>query len=153
MAKQVKKSETVFKPEGEVKEFKGHDAIRTDKLDWFECRKGLFVGTITKEFQSVCPGSGQPDQATLQIKYFADGGRAVEMKSLKYYMGSFRNVGIFQEHVTFRIYDDLCKLLQTKRLEVFTEYLPRGGFTTSCGIGSLGQTLADLKDWIHSRPE
>jgi 7-cyano-7-deazaguanine reductase len=58
----------------------------------------------------------------------------VELKSLKYYVTSYRNVGIFQEHATARMAEDLFKLLEPQRLEVTTLYNVRGGFETKCSV-------------------
>jgi 7-cyano-7-deazaguanine reductase len=60
--------------------------------------------------------------------------RCVELKSLKYYVVSFRSVGIFQEHATARIADDLFRLLRPRRLTVTTLYNVRGGFETTCTV-------------------
>ena len=60
--------------------------------------------------------------------------RCIELKSLKYYVTSFRNVGIFQEHATARIAEDLFRVLQPKRLTVTTVYNTRGGFDTTCTV-------------------
>tara|TARA_B100000287_G_scaffold371241_1_gene369188 strand:- start:66 stop:308 length:243 start_codon:yes stop_codon:yes gene_type:complete len=78
-----------------------------------------------------------PDYSYLKIEYFPEGGKCVELKSLKYYIISFRNVGIYQEAATKRIYDDLKKLLDTKKIQVTTIYNTRGGFDTTCIEGSL----------------
>ena len=67
--------------------------------------------TETREFSAVCPYSGLPDFATLRIEYVPS-DRCIELKSLKYYVTSFRNVGIFQEHATARIAEDLFGVLQ-----------------------------------------
>ena len=81
--------------------------------------------------------SGLPDLAEIIIEYYPDGGKCVELKSLKYYFISFRNVGIYQEAVTQKIYSDLKKLLNTNRLKVTSIYNTRGGFDTTCIEGSL----------------
>jgi 7-cyano-7-deazaguanine reductase len=81
----------------------------------------------------VCPYSGLPDFATLTIRY-TPAERCVELKSLKYYVTSYRNVGIFQEHATARIAEDLFKLLEPQVLEVSTLYNVRGGFETRCTV-------------------
>ena len=77
------------------------------------------------------------DYSYLKIEYFPEGGKCVELKSLKYYIISFRNVGIYQEAATKRIYDDLKKLLDTKKIQVTTIYNTRGGFDTTCIEGAL----------------
>jgi 7-cyano-7-deazaguanine reductase len=79
----------------------------------------------------VCPFSGLPDIATLTITY-VPAGRCVELKSLKYYLMSYRNVGIYQEHATDRLLCDLVAALEPKRLVVETDYNIRGGIHTVC---------------------
>lgn len=91
------------------------------------------IVTETKEFSAVCPYSGLPDYAVLRIEY-VPADRCIELKSLKYYVNSYRNVGIFQEHATARIAADLWRVLQPKRLEVRTVYNVRGGFDTTCTV-------------------
>lgn len=91
------------------------------------------IVTETNEFSAVCPYSGLPDYARLTISY-VPAGKCVELKSLKYYVTSYRNVGIFQEHATGRMADDLFRLLQPKRLTVRTVYNVRGGFETTCTV-------------------
>ena len=91
------------------------------------------IVTETREFSAVCPYSGLPDFATLTIRYVPS-DRCVELKSLKYYVVSFRNVGIYQEHATARIAEDLFRLLQPRRMVVTTLYNVRGGFETTCSV-------------------
>ena len=71
------------------------------------------------------------------IEYFPTGGKCVELKSLKYYFTSFRNVGIYQEAVTKRIYNDLSLALKTKKMQITTIYNIRGGFKTVCVEGDV----------------
>ena len=73
----------------------------------------------------------------MKIEYFPEGGKCVELKSLKYYIISFRYVGIYQEAATKRIYDDLKILLDTNKLQITTIYNTRGGFDTTCIEGTL----------------
>jgi len=91
------------------------------------------IVTETKEFSAVCPYSGLPDYATLRIEYVPS-DRCIELKSLKYYVTSFRNVGIFQEHATARVAEDLFRVLQPRELMVTTVYNVRGGFDTTCTV-------------------
>lgn len=91
------------------------------------------IVTETSEFSAVCPYSGLPDYARLTISYRPD-RKCVELKSLKYYITSFRNVGIFQEHATARIAEDLFRLLAPRSLSVRTSYNVRGGFETTCTV-------------------
>ena len=61
------------------------------------------------EFTSLCPATGQPDFAEIKITYIPD-KKCIELKSLKLYINSFRNIGEFHEHVTNKILDDIGKL-------------------------------------------
>ena len=83
----------------------------------------------TDEFTAVCPWTGLPDFARLTIKYVPS--RAlVELKSLKYYLTSYRNVGILQEHAVNRILNDLVALLKPVSMTIEAEYRERGGIKT-----------------------
>lgn len=85
------------------------------------------------EFTCVCPRTGQPDFATIRIRYVPD-RLCVELKSLKLYLWSFRDVGAFHERVTNDIGGDLDRLLQPRRLEVVGEFRVRGGITTTVRV-------------------
>ena len=91
------------------------------------------IVTETKEFSAVCPYSGLPDFATLTIKYIP-GKSCIELKSLKYHVLSYRNVGIFQEHATAKLAEDLYGVLKPKSITVTTVYNIRGGFDTTCKV-------------------
>ena len=82
------------------------------------------------EFTSVCPKSGQPDFGILTFTY-TPAERCVELKSLKLYLQQFRNEGIFYEHVTNRILDDLVAVLAPRRMTLHAAFTPRGGITTT----------------------
>ena len=124
--------------EGKTFDFLDESHIRPDFLETFDFDSpGQLIVSETDEFSAVCPFSGLPDFAYLNIEYHPDGGKCIELKSLKYYIISFRNVGIFQEAATKRIYDDLKSALQTERLRVTTIYNTRGGFDTTCVEGDL----------------
>ncbi len=84
----------------------------------------------TDEFTCVCPWTGLPDFARLVIKYLPDRS-LVELKSLKYYLTSFRNVGILQEHAVNRILNDLVKLVGPVSMVVEAAYRERGGMKTT----------------------
>ena len=127
-------------PEGRVFSFKGQEEIRPDFLQTFPFEgKDQYIRTETGEFTAVCPFSGLPDIARLVIEYYPEGGRCIELKSLKYYIVSFKEVGIYQEEATRRIYQDLQRVLETGRLRVTTTYNVRGGFTTTAVQGTLGE--------------
>jgi|TARA_Y100000294_G_C8536751_1_gene329398 7-cyano-7-deazaguanine reductase len=126
------------KSEGQQFEFFDESHINPGFLETFEFDSpNQLITTETDEFSAVCPFSGLPDLAYVKIEYHPDGKKCVELKSLKYYFVSFRNVGIYQEAVTKRIYDDLIKLLNTNRIKVTTIYNTRGGFDTTCIEGQL----------------
>ncbi|MCX5992111.1 MAG: preQ(1) synthase [Chloroflexi bacterium] len=80
----------------------------------------------TEEFTAVCPWTGLPDFARLVIRY-TPRHSLVELKSLKYYLNSYRNVGILQEHAVNRILQDLVHLVQPISMTVEAEYKERGG--------------------------
>lgn len=124
--------------EGKSFEWVGAEEIRTDFLETFEFdAPAQLIRIETDEFSAVCPFSGLPDIARVVIEYHPDGGKAMELKSLKYYFVSFRSVGLYQEGVTKRIFEDLQKTLETKRLRVTTVYKTRGGIDTTCIQGDL----------------
>ena len=126
------------KAEGLKLAFDSEDKIRAELLETFDFDSpDQYILTETDEFSAVCPFSGLPDLAYVKIEYFPTGGKCVELKSLKYYFISYRNVGIYQEGATKRIYNDLKSVLETARLQVMTVYNTRGGFDTTCIEGSL----------------
>jgi len=78
------------------------------------------------EFTSLCPKTGQPDQARMEVVYVPR-KKMVESKSLKLYFFSFRNTGEFHEDVVNRIAKDLVAVLQPAYLRVYGDFAPRGG--------------------------
>ena len=80
----------------------------------------------TEEFTCVCPKTGQPDFAKIKIQYIPD-KKIIESKSLKLYLWSFRNEGVFHEHVTNIILDDLVAALKPRWCKVSAEFAARGG--------------------------
>ena len=81
------------------------------------------------EFTCLCPRTGQPDFATIRIRYVPD-ELCVELKSLKLYLWSFRDEGHFHEDVTNKILDDLVALLNPKRMSIIGDFNIRGGIHT-----------------------
>jgi 7-cyano-7-deazaguanine reductase len=88
------------------------------------------IEIVCPEFTSVCPKTGQPDFGTLTFTY-GPARTCVELKSLKLYLQTYRNDGVFYEHVTNRILDDLVAVLSPRRMKLVARFTPRGGITTS----------------------
>ena len=126
------------KAEGKTFDFLDETHIDPQLIEVFDFDSPeQYIKSETDEFSAVCPFSGLPDIAYIKIEYHPTGGKCVELKSLKYYFVSFRNVGIYQEAMTKRIYNDLRSALRTDKLQVTTIYNIRGGFETTCIEGSL----------------
>jgi 7-cyano-7-deazaguanine reductase len=120
--------------EGRTLPFVGPEHVDTAVLETFGYQgPEQEILTETDEFSAVCPYSGLPDFAKLTLRY-VPATRCIELKSLKYYVTSYRNVGIFQEHATAKIAEDLQRVLAAKWLEVKTVYNLRGGFLTTCTV-------------------
>lgn len=83
----------------------------------------------TNEFSPVCPWSGLPDFGELEIRYVPR-EKCVELKSLKYYLTSYRFVGVYHEHATRRVLADLVKLLDPLSMTITCDYGVRGGINT-----------------------
>ena len=113
------------------------DIVRKDVLDPIEYHYALSreidIVIEQPEFTSVCPMTGLPDFGRIMIRYRPH-KKLVELKSLKYYLLQYRNVGIFYEHLVNRILDDLVAVLEPKWLEVKGEFTARGGITTSTRV-------------------
>jgi 7-cyano-7-deazaguanine reductase len=128
--------------EGKKLRFSDHSAIESDCLEMIAYKGNPQKITMEyPEFSAVCPFSGLPDIANVIIEYIPD-KQIVELKSLKYYFISFRNVGIYQEEATHRIYEDLKTALQPKALKVSTIYNIRGGIETTCEMGTIPETYS-----------
>jgi len=126
----------VAKAEGLTLEFVSHEHIKTDIMETFPYEgPKQKISYVTKEFSAVCPFSGLPDIATVEVIY-VPAKHCVELKSLKYYFVSYRNVGIYQEPATSRIYKDLVNLLKPEFLEVKMTYATRGGIDAVTSIRS-----------------
>ena len=87
------------------------------------------------EFTAVCPFFGFPDTGIVWFNHIPQ-NKLVELKSLKYYFISLRNVGIYQEDVTSRLFNDLNLLLEPEELLIKTRYSTRGGIDSTCTINS-----------------
>ncbi len=95
----------------------------------YASRRDVDITIRNPEYTSVCPMTGLPDFGCITITYRPDAS-IVELKSLKYYLLQFRNVGIFYEHLVNRILDDLVAVLSPKSMQVRGEFTARGGITS-----------------------
>ena len=109
------------------------DTIQTDVLDpidyAYHRQRDIVIAIKQPEFTSVCPMTGLPDFGTITIRYIPD-RKIIELKSLKFYLLQYRNVGIFYEHLVNRILDDLVASLNPKWMEVQGSFSSRGGITS-----------------------
>jgi 7-cyano-7-deazaguanine reductase len=112
------------------------DTIDVDVLETIPYEyagKDVVVNIDTEEFTAVCPYSGLPDFATMKIDYIPK-KEIIELRSLKYYLMSYRNVGIYQEHAVNRILRDLVKCCKPKWMQVVADYKIRGGVHTVTSV-------------------
>ncbi len=110
----------------------GIEVIRSDALlafDYDYPGSNTEVEISTDEFTAVCPWTGLPDQGTVNIRYLP-GDLCLELKSLKYYLLSYRSVGVVQEHAANRMLEDIVRVCQPQRMTLVLDYLPRGGLHT-----------------------
>ena len=122
--------------EGKTYNFESEDSIKSDIIETIEYT-GNKQDIIyeTEEFSAVCPFSGLPDIAKLSITYVPTKYIA-ELKSLKYYITSYRNVGIYQEAATNKIFNDFNKIIKPESLIVKMVYNIRGGFLATTVMDS-----------------
>jgi 7-cyano-7-deazaguanine reductase len=119
----------MFEPLDKKMPFEGPEKIDPGMLETFDYEyagKDAEIEITTDEFTSVCPYSGLPDFGRLTIVYVPD-RKCIELRSLKYYLLSYRNVGIFYEHLVNRVLDDLVACCRPKRMTVSGDFTPRGG--------------------------
>jgi 7-cyano-7-deazaguanine reductase len=126
-----------IEPEGEVRPFlpPSERNQQIQRLPYeHDARQVVTYETEPGEFSALCPFSGLPDFGTLRVEY-VPGDWIVELKSLKYYVVSWRQIGAAQEDLTPIIYEDLMRHLQNPAyLVVTTEYNVRGGINTTCTV-------------------
>ena len=118
--------------EGRKLPFEGVDKVAPELLETFPYEfpgREAEVVISTDEWNCVCPFSGLPDFGTLTIRYVPD-TVCLELKSLKYYLTSYRTVGIYQEHAANRVLEDLVAACKPLRMEVVLDYRLRGGIHT-----------------------
>ena len=126
-----------FKAHDRVLPFKGPEAIDTEVLECFDYEyadkpigEPMEIVTTTDEFTSVCPFSGLPDFAEVMIAYTPD-KKCLELRSLKYYLMSYRDVGIWYEHLVNRMLDDLVAACEPKHMRIEIACSPRGGLAST----------------------
>jgi 7-cyano-7-deazaguanine reductase len=110
----------------------GLSTLAVDALDTFPYEypgRDIVITIDTDEFTTVCPWSGLPDFATIRIEYIPS-KLCIELRSLKYYLFSYRNVGIYQEHAVNRILEDLVGCASPRWMKVVADYRIRGGIHT-----------------------
>jgi len=95
----------------------------------YKSKRSIDITIKQPEYTSVCPMTGLPDNGCITIIYRPD-ETIIELKSLKYYLLQYRNVGMFYEHVVNKILDDLVHILNPLRMEVTGEFTPRGGVSS-----------------------
>lgn len=117
--------------------FLGPEAINAEVLECFDYAyaetphgAAMEITTETEEFTSVCPFSGLPDFARVTIRY-VPGRKCIELRSLKYYLMSYRNVGIWYEHLVNRMLEDLVRCCAPRRMTVVIACRPRGGLAST----------------------
>ena len=111
---------------------KGEEAIDPSCLLTFQYEypnQQSQVEIDTDEFTAVCPWTGLPDYGVLRISY-VPGDSCIELKSLKYYLLSYRDVGIVQEHAANRVLNDLVAVCQPRSMKITLDYKVRGGLHT-----------------------
>ena len=114
----------------------GEEAVDAECLMAFEYEhpdQPAQVSIDTDEFSALCPWTGLPDLGALAIIY-TPANLCVELKSLKYYFLSYRDVGIVQEHAANRILNDLVLLCQPRWMKVVLDYKVRGGLHTTVSV-------------------
>jgi 7-cyano-7-deazaguanine reductase len=131
-----------IRPEGRIRLFYGpeHRQTSIDRIPFrYPERQVVIYETEPGEFTAVCPYSGLPDSGRVYIEY-VPGSYLLELKSLKYYLISWREIGILQEDLTALLYEDLLRHLEDPEyLKVTTFYNVRGGIRTTCTIDSREQ--------------
>ncbi len=136
MIRKTKKKKTKFEPLDKRFSFDGVESIDPSVLATFQYeypRQDQQIHIETDEFTAVCPFSGLPDFAVIKIDYVPDND-IIELRSFKYYLLSYRNVGIYQEHVVNCILEDLVASCKPKQMLVTADYKVRGGVHTICSV-------------------
>jgi 7-cyano-7-deazaguanine reductase len=107
--------------------------LKTPPLDTWSNKypdRDYIVSIKTDEFNCICPNTGLPDFAKINIEYVPD-KKCLELKSFKEYLVSYRNIGIYHEHAINKIFDDFIKAVKPKCVKIEGIFNIRGGITTS----------------------
>ncbi|MCC6145094.1 MAG: NADPH-dependent 7-cyano-7-deazaguanine reductase QueF [Candidatus Hydrogenedentes bacterium] len=126
-----------FKALDKALPFKGPETVDASILECFPYEyadkphgQAMEIVTTTDEFTSVCPFSGLPDFARVTITY-VPGRQCIELRSLKYYLLAYRDVGIWYEHLVNRMLEDLVAAAKPRRMTVEIACNPRGGLAST----------------------
>ena len=116
------------------------ETVKADILEPIEYKPHRNINIVIKqpEFSSLCPMTGLPDFGCITVKY-RPGKKIIELKSLKFYLLQYRNVGIFYEYAVNQILDDLVEKLDPKWMEVTGDFTSRGGITTQTSVEFTGE--------------
>ncbi len=139
-----------FKAEDKMLPFKGPEAIEAHLLESFPYEyadkpygQAMEIETETDEFTSVCPFSGLPDFAVVRITYVPD-TQCLELRALKYYLLSYRDVGVWYEHLVNRMLEDLVKACQPRSMTIEITCNPRGGLSSTVTAAYDKARMGDL---------
>lgn len=112
--------------------------------------KDYLIKIKVPEFTCLCPKTGQPDFAIVYIRYIPK-DLCVELKSLKLYMTSYRNIGAFHEAITNKICNDLATIINPNYLEIKIKFNVRGGIYTEVQCRNINEQWTDELNLINSR--
>ena len=112
--------------------------------------KDYLIKIKVPEFTCLCPKTGQPDFAIVYIRYIPK-DLCVELKSLKLYMASYRNIGAFHEAITNKICNDLATIINPNYLEIKIKFNVRGGIYTEVQCRNINEQWTDELNLINSR--
>ena len=110
-----------------------HEDAQLELFDNPKPDRDYIITIRCPEFTSVCPKTGEPDFGEIIIEYCPQ-EKCIELKSLKYYMQSYRNKGVFYESLTNQILDDLVKACLPRWMKVISKFTARGGITTDVTV-------------------
>ncbi|MCP4649107.1 MAG: NADPH-dependent 7-cyano-7-deazaguanine reductase QueF [PVC group bacterium] len=130
MSQKAKKKKTNSDYEGLQKSIR---KLKTPEIEVWEnqyCDKDYWIEMDVPEFTCICPKTGLPDFAIINIDYRPN-KYCIELKSFKYYINSYRSVGVFHEHVINKILEDFIKASKPRQVVITGEFNLRGGIKTT----------------------